>query len=125
MSKTPKNRLSIVARPAGGFRRAGFNFSAHQPTVIDIDKLDDQQITLLKNEPNLVVVELAEGQDAPAPATDDAALKAAQDENAALKVYLDKQIKYAAGLEDRLSKAEADLKDAEKDLKAAQKAAKK
>ena len=59
-----KTFLSIIARPAKGFRRAGYDFSAIKPTVIDTSKLTDEQKAQLKNEPNLVVVETG-GEPAP------------------------------------------------------------
>lgn len=51
------SHLSIVARPEGGFRRAGYKFSADQPTLIPVADLTDEQIVLLKAEKNLIVLE--------------------------------------------------------------------
>lgn len=52
-----KPSLSITARPAEGFRRAGFVFSADKQTVIPLEDLTKDQIKQLKEEPQLVVVE--------------------------------------------------------------------
>lgn len=125
MSKTEQKRLSIVARPAGGFRRAGFNFKGDAPTILNVEDLSEDQIELLKTEPNLVVTELAAGQKLPAPVVDDEALKAVQAENTELKAKLAAAVKDAAELEDKLTKADTDLKEAQKALKEAQKTAKK
>ncbi|MBK67917.1 MAG: hypothetical protein CMP22_07275 [Rickettsiales bacterium] len=58
MSKSKSNtHYSIVARPQGGFRRAGFVFKSNQPTVLKKDDLTKEQIEAITSEPNLVVVE--------------------------------------------------------------------
>lgn len=56
MSKN-NTHLTIVARPQGGFRRAGFQFEASKPKHIALADLDDAQIAQLKAEPNLVCIE--------------------------------------------------------------------
>lgn len=49
--------LKIVSRPAGGFRRAGLAFSAEGSTHA-LSDLTQEQVDLLKAEPQLVVVEV-------------------------------------------------------------------
>lgn len=48
--------LQVIARPAQ-FRRAGFAFSA-EPTVIPLSELSEDQLELLRNEPQLVCTEV-------------------------------------------------------------------
>lgn len=49
--------LRIVSRPAGGFRRAGINFSAEGSTV-PLSELTADQVEAIKAEPQLVVVDV-------------------------------------------------------------------
>jgi len=57
-----KKSLHIIARPAKGFRRAGFEFSANKPTIINVGDISTTQYDQLVNEPNLVVVVLGDNQ---------------------------------------------------------------
>ena len=58
MSKSKSNtHYSILARPQGGLRRAGFVFKSNKPTVLKKDDLTKEQIEAITSEPNLVVVE--------------------------------------------------------------------
>lgn len=49
--------LKVVSRPAAGFRRAGMHFSA-EGTTVPLSDLTQEQVDLLKAEPQLVVVEV-------------------------------------------------------------------
>lgn len=49
--------LRVVARPQGGFRRAGFHFSAEGITL-PLSDLTPDQVEQLHSEPQLVVVEV-------------------------------------------------------------------
>ncbi|MEQ1685459.1 MAG: HI1506-related protein [Burkholderiaceae bacterium] len=48
--------LRVVARPQGGFRRAGFHFSAEGITL-PLSELTADQVEQLRAEPQLVVVD--------------------------------------------------------------------
>lgn len=61
--------IQVIARPAT-FRRAGYAFSA-EPTVIPLSDLTDDQLELLRNEPQLVCQDV----DIPAPAEAEAEAK--------------------------------------------------
>ena len=49
--------LRIVARPQGGFRRAGRHYSAEGITV-PFSELTDDEVATLRTEPQLVVVDV-------------------------------------------------------------------
>lgn len=49
--------LRVVARPQGGFRRAGFHFSAEGITL-PLSDLTADQVEQLREEPQLVVVDV-------------------------------------------------------------------
>ena len=49
--------LRIVARPQGGFRRAGRHYSAEGITV-PLSELTDDDVATLRTEPQLVVVDV-------------------------------------------------------------------
>ena len=51
------NGLRVVARPQGGFRRAGYHFSAEGVTL-PLSELTDDQVEQLRGEPQLVVVDV-------------------------------------------------------------------
>lgn len=61
MTKTEKTAASghiqVIARPKGGFRRAGYNFSDTSPTRIPVKDLTEDQLRQIQEEPNLVVIE--------------------------------------------------------------------
>lgn len=62
-------KLKVIAK-RDGFRRAGFAFSATQETVLDTADLTKEQIKALKEEVNLVVIEV-EDDEKKAPAKKD------------------------------------------------------
>ena len=55
--KTKLAALQVHAKPARGFRRAGFEFAHSEPITLLVKDLKKEQIKALKDEPNLVVVE--------------------------------------------------------------------
>lgn len=102
MPNTEKNagHIQVIARPKSGFRRAGFNFSATEPTLIAVDDLTAEQLLLLREEPNLVVIEASAVVEGTAP---DAALAEAREAAAAADDLLDR-----AGREIQTLEAERD-----------------
>jgi hypothetical protein len=54
--------IKVVSRPQGGFRRAGRSFSAEGSTLA-LSELGEDDLQQLRDEPNLIVVDV----DLPAP----------------------------------------------------------
>lgn len=96
-------KVTVIAKK-DGFRRAGIAFSSTNPTVVDLDDLEEEQVKALIEDPMLVVVE---GEGA---ATADLAKDKA--ENAS------KEIK---ALKEALTAAQKETEELKKDLAAAQK----
>jgi Mu-like prophage FluMu N-terminal domain len=49
--------LRVVARPMAGFRRCGYHFSA-EGTTLALSELSAEQVAELRDEPNLMVVDV-------------------------------------------------------------------
>ncbi len=113
MSKKEETQkyISVVARPASGFRRAGYEFAADKPTVIELAKLSKEQLAQIKKEPNLVVVETG-GEPAPAKASEDVD---------ALKTQLADLQKQLTASEGAEKAAQAELKETQDKLAEVQK----
>lgn len=56
MAETKSAKLTVTARPARGFRRAGRHWPP-EPTTVDAGAFTAEELAALKAEPNLVVTE--------------------------------------------------------------------
>ena len=128
-------KLQVVAKK-DGFRRAGFVFGS-EATILKTDDLTEEQITALKEEPNLVVVEFSGDKPDTKKAADEVEARANAAEAKIEKITSDLNEAHSRVKAAESEKAEADKKllsveaklvtvekalaEAEKQLKAAAK----
>lgn len=95
-------KVLIVKSLKEGYRRCGRAFSSSNPTVLDVGDLSKEEITRLKEDTGLIVVEADKGANA-------AAAHAVGQVNAELEAALKKAETVAAQAQDRVKELEESL----------------